>query len=114
MYKIINEKSGESAELVLNGPLTIQTCAEIKQALTGLYNNVNTIIIDYRAAESLDISYFQILLSLKTTMNKDGKILKLKGTNNTPFISLINDLGCPSFDWLTEEFEQNSGDTKND
>ncbi len=60
----------------------------------------------------MDLSYFQILLSLKSTMDKTANQLRLKGIITAAFTSLINELGCASSEWLAEEFEQNPGERK--
>ncbi len=103
MYEVRKNETGSAAELILNDPAIIQYASEIKDVLDSLYESINSLEIDQSKAANFDLSYLQILISLKQVVDRDGKSLKLKGTDNPAFISLLNECGCPPYDWLSDK-----------
>lgn len=106
MYEIKKDESRATVELKLTGSITIQNSAEIKNVLLDHYKNVSSLVIDQSGIDSLDISYLQLLISLKKSMQADGKNFKVKGANTAAFSSLLNDSGYAGYDWLADEFEK--------
>lgn len=93
MYEIKKEESGSKAEIELSGCITIQNALELKETITCLYKEVNNIVIDQSKAEEMDLSYLQILISLKSFMLSMGKNLTLKGAESPAFAALLQQSG---------------------
>ena len=70
--------------------------------------------LDLSSINNLDISFLQILISLKKSMDTKGKTLNFKGLDNSNFHKTISDCGCPKYEWLFKELKHNTEELKNE
>ena len=105
MHEIKYDQSNSQATLVLKESITIREASEIKDAMLDIFNSAQYLVIDQSQVETLDISYLQLLLSLKKSVHLNSKILMLNGAASESFTALLKDCGCPDYKWLNEESE---------
>ncbi len=105
MYEIITRDEESAAELMLEGDVTIQNASELKEQFTVLINQYQTIVVNHEKAAGYDLSYLQILVSLKKSADKSGKHLILKINPQNTFYEIIKSAGCQNF---TQVFKINA------
>lgn len=93
MYELIANENEQKATVILNGELTVQNILEIKNMISGAFQNYNTIVIDQTGAVQYDLSYIQLLISLKKSASVQGKIFQLLCNDKPEFKNSVLDAG---------------------
>jgi hypothetical protein len=99
---IIQEETGE---IKLEGSLKIQDIAALKEKLEGALTQTDKLKIDHSGGRSFDLSYLQLLISLKKTAALQNKSIEIAEKHPVEFYALVKDAGCISYKWLNIEFE---------
>ncbi len=66
------DKSTKKKNVSLSGKITIEEIAELSEKLAPLLKKGNTIRLDLEHVEKVDVAFFQLLVSLCKTAQRDG------------------------------------------
>ncbi len=97
MYEIIGHEEDSTAELILEGEITIHNAGDVKEQFEDMINKYHNVIVNHEKAVVYDLSYLQILMSLKKSADKSGKNLTLKINPQNSFYETIKLAGCQYF-----------------
>ncbi len=67
------EKGSDALKVLIKGELTINNTAEIREAILGNIKNSNTLEIQTEDVSSIDLTFYQFLISLKKTFAQNEK-----------------------------------------
>ncbi len=67
------EKGSDSLKVVIKGELTINNTSEIREAILGNIKNINMLEIQTEDVSSIDLTFYQFLISLKKTFSQDER-----------------------------------------
>ncbi|MEA3444950.1 MAG: hypothetical protein U9R19_09535 [Bacteroidota bacterium] len=93
-YKIVLEKSTEgSAELVLEGDLSMDYSMQVYDELISLSNNSEFDIIRIKKIKNVHLSLIQILISLKESLRKKNREIEIICDFEGEFSELLENAG---------------------
>ena len=87
------EDLGDLARVVLQGEVTIQTIAPLKETLLQCLSDKQRIIVDVDEVTRADLSFLQLLCSAHKQATLMGKGLAFGGTRKDVITSLIRECG---------------------
>lgn len=67
------EKGSDSLKVVIKGELTINNTSEIREAILGNIKNINMLEIQTEDVSSIDLTFYQFMISLKKTFSQDER-----------------------------------------
>jgi len=73
--KVQISDNGELATVILGEELTIETCAEFKQALTDALDTARQVVLDARQLRQVDIASLQLICSACRSAASKGRSL---------------------------------------
>jgi len=73
--KVTMSRNGEVATLIVGETLTIENCAEFKQALADTLNAARQVVLDACRLRQVDITSLQLLCSACRSASSKGKVL---------------------------------------
>lgn len=85
----------------LSGALTIENAAELMHVMADALSKSDVLEINHEAAESFDLSYLQILLSLKRTADTRHKVFSFIGNHPAGFLSVVEHAGNLKSEWMS-------------
>lgn len=69
---------GEKSELLLKGRLGIETVEALSSRLKVLLaDGTSPVLLDLSAVESVDVTFFQLLISFQNSLKAQGRVLQL-------------------------------------
>lgn len=85
------EKSDGTLTIKMSDDVNIQSIGELKNVFTDLLNKGDNIIIDNTDVSSIDLTYYQLLVSFLKLSESQNKRVLIK--NNNCFTNLYNNIG---------------------
>lgn len=67
------EKGSDALKVILKGELTINNMAEIRETILANIKNNNSLEIQTEDVSSIDLTFYQLLISLKKTFSQNEK-----------------------------------------
>jgi anti-anti-sigma regulatory factor len=98
---LIIDETGKNAVLNLEGNLTIERIAEIKENFMQALKLVDKLVIDHSRAAEFDFTYLQLLISAHRTFQGIGKEFSLANSNVPGFLNIIKASGFPEPDFCS-------------
>jgi anti-anti-sigma factor len=72
------ETKGDAGVLTVAGDMTIQCAAMAKEAAESALKDVKSLVVDLTGVTGADLTFLQILCSLRQTAERDGKNVAIK------------------------------------
>lgn len=105
MYKLKENRTEKTSEIILSGPLTIRELAKIKNLFQKALQKGNNITIDLREGEDFDIALLQLFISLNKSCSDEGISISFQTPLPQAYIELVNLSGCVAYTWLLDNSE---------
>ena len=83
----------KSGTLTLQGDVTIQQVAELKQALVEAIENASRLTVDVSSATAVDVAGVQLLCACHRFTTASGKQMSLRLGNNKRFADFLRETG---------------------
>jgi anti-sigma B factor antagonist len=91
----MKKKKGPNSEITLSGQLTIQRAAEVKQVLAlAIQTGEPKVVIDLSEATAVDLSFMQILIAAKKTLDSQKRKLMVALPAPEILLTAIESTGC--------------------
>jgi len=87
------EKKADAGVLSVTGDMTIQCAATVKEAAASALRDVKTLVVDIDGVTGVDLTFLQILCSLKHTAERDGKKVSIKASCPEIFKRVVEEAG---------------------
>ena len=86
-------KNNMPAEVEVGELLNINNALAISKKFTDALKSTDQLVINHRAIKEIDLSYLQILLSLKSSIEKQGKTLTINAEEPQSMYELFESAG---------------------
>jgi len=87
------EKKADAGVLSVTGDMTVQCAAMAKEAAASALKDVKTLVVDLDGVTGVDLTFLQILCSLRHTAERDGKKVTIKENCPEVFRRVVEDAG---------------------
>lgn len=94
------DETTKTAELRLQGSLTIQHAAELKKILTGTLEQAETTLLNLADVDGYDLSAIQLLYAYHLACSNESKVFQLQGDCPELFREAVENAGFSWADWL--------------
>lgn len=108
MHELQIDEANSAGRMILSGTLKIQEIIPLKEAFQEALKKVNTLKINHEGGKSFDLTYLQLLVALHKTASARGKTVSVEEKHPIEFISLVRGSGCPSYQWLNIDNDEDS------
>ncbi len=92
-FKATSTLNGRTAEVVLEGILTIHNAAMIRDSLLPLLDGPENIIVVLKNIVKIDLTALQLMAALKKSANEKGINVSFKSSFNEPVLSMLDNTG---------------------
>jgi anti-anti-sigma factor len=86
-------KKADAGVLTFTGDMTIQCAALAKEAVESALKDVTTLVVDIKGVTGVDLTFLQILCSLRHTAERDGKKVSIKENCPEVFKRVVEEAG---------------------
>jgi len=98
MHELLISDNGSRGVIVFHGSLTIQNAVSIKECLLDALEKVTDLSIDHNDATGYDITYIQLLITLRNSAAILGKSISINSSKS--FIAFVKDSGLANYKFL--------------
>lgn len=92
--KVQMSDNGELAKVIIGEELTIETCAEFKQALSNALHTARQVVLDARKLQRADIASLQLICSACRSASSKGRSLSFENEMPDCMKSLRTNIGA--------------------
>lgn len=111
--KVHMSDNGGAARVIVGETLTIETCAEFKQALSNTLDTARQIVLDAHQLQQVDITALQLICSACRVASSKGRLLAFENDIPSCIESLRSSIGANrSCTFIRTEFCKMAGGKK--
>ena len=103
MKKKTIEQTVKKEIIILNGDLTIQKASDVREQLLNALRQNDHLVIDMKNIREYDLTFLQLLIALRKSVDESGKTLTVVTGNNQMFYDLLKSSGYPQDKWFKIE-----------
>ena len=95
MKKVKSKKTTKKEAIILKDDLTIQKASEIREQLLNILDQNEHLTINLKDVRECDLTFLQLLIALRKSVEESGKTLTLITGNNQSLYHLMKNSGYP-------------------